>query len=94
MNFKLQDCEEWGYVPDEDRDMKLTLKNRIGNCLVKNNNVLYVRLDLDEDELEKKAEPVNTAQKREPVPEAEANPLPGGGAEEAWSDPEGKQDDM
>ena len=42
MNFKLTECEEWGYE-DSDGQRVLKMKGKLGSVLIRCNNVLYIR---------------------------------------------------
>merc|ERR1712110_1116148 len=43
MNFKMSQTEEWGYEEETSGKRELKLKGKIGEVLIRCNNVLYVR---------------------------------------------------
>jgi len=44
-NFKLGDCSEWGYAENDQNQRELICKGKIGDVLIRCNNVLYIRED-------------------------------------------------
>jgi small nuclear ribonucleoprotein F len=43
MNFKMSETEEWGYEEETSGKRELKLKGKIGEVLIRCNNVLYIR---------------------------------------------------